>query len=130
MSDVTADEVIGAVAHAYGLDAELVRHGGPEPVDAYERRLRLQAKMVAVHLLKTHRGDAGRAVCVALGMPINSNSYDFVKTSGGLIPPYLLFDKPLQARVGIAEQIIDDIHERRIDAKMRQAGRALQGVAA
>ena len=130
MSDVTQDEVIEAVAHAYGLSVELVRHGGPEPIDAYERRLRLQAKMVACHLLKTQRGDSGRAVILALKMPINSNSYDFVKTSTGLIGPYLLFDRPLIARVGVAEQIIDDIHERRIDARIRRAGRAMQEAAA
>lgn len=126
MSDVTAREVVEAVAKAWGYSLELVKAGGPEPISRAERSGRLQARMVAAWLIGVHTAASRTRTLDAIGLKANSSGFEFLDTAAALVEPFRGYDERMSKRLAKAEAIIDDIHERRVDARMRQLGRALQ----
>lgn len=122
MSDVTAPDVIAAVARAYGFSIELVKAGGGPSEDDAERKRRLEARMVAVHLLDRHCGLNRFAICRALGMTANGDSYELIGSAMLIVPRFMGYDVAMATRVEKAERRIDELHERRLSQRLKAVG--------
>jgi len=114
MSHVTPDEIVKATARSYGLDVELVKAGGPVPLDRQERRLRLEARTVAAYLIRRHTTATLQQTCWALGLQHNRDGWDLIDAAKLIIPSSVGYDRAMAARVERTERRLDDLHERRM----------------
>lgn len=116
MSAVTAQEIITAVAAAYGLArGQIIANEAPADVDEYTRRRRLQARMVSIHLIGLHTPLQRPGICREIGVPVNGSSYELIDLALYMVPLYLGYDGKMAERVERAEARIDAIHDRRVE---------------
>lgn len=123
MSHVTPDEIVRAVARSYGYSVELVRAGGDAPLDRQERRLRLEARLVAAYLIRRHTACTLQQTCWALGLPHGRHGWDVIDAAWIVVPVQAGIDPIMAARMERAEARIDALHERRMWEREADAGR-------
>lgn len=133
MSHVTPDEIVKAVARSWGYSVELVRAGGGAPLNRQERRMRLEARMVAAYLIRRHTASNRQQTCWALALPHGRDAWDLLDAAWIVIPIQAGVDPAMAKRMERAEARIDDLHERRMwerEADAGQRGRILSDMRA
>ncbi len=114
MSSVTASDIIAVVSTVYGIGrGHIVPDQWAEDASQYTKRRASQARLVAAYLMDQHMRISRSDICRSLGLTVSGSSYELVDLALLMVPRYVGYDEKLGKRVARAEQLIDDIHERR-----------------
>lgn len=116
MSNVTGAEIIVSVAQAYGMAADAVRAGSHRLIASHMREHHRMAQATAIYLMWRHMGLSVSSTCLELGIAYNASSRKLIKAAILEVGDELSSDSMLRRRLDVAEEQIDDYHERRWSA--------------